>query len=52
LWINDQFVAEAHDKKASQGDVGLSGVMNYEGHNLTVEFDDLKVWNATLLSTD
>lgn len=47
LWINGTFVAEAYDKKASDGVVGLSGVMNYEGRNLTVEFDDLKVWTST-----
>jgi hypothetical protein len=52
LWINDEFVAEAYDKKSSNGVIGLSGVMNYDGRNLTVEFDDLKVWNAMLLSIE
>lgn len=52
LWINDKFVAEAYDTKASQGVVGLSGVMNYDGRNLTVEFDDLKVWDATFVSIE
>lgn len=52
LWINGVFVAEAYDKKSSKGVVGLSGVMNYEARNLTVEFDDLKVWDATLLSIE
>lgn len=52
LWVNDKFVAEAYDKRASNGVVGLSGVMNYEGRNLTVEFDDVKVWHATFFSDD
>lgn len=47
LWINGEFVAEARDKRSSQGVVGLSGVMNYDNRRLTVDFDDLKVWNAT-----
>ena len=49
-FINDEFVAEARDKRASKGVVGLPGVMNYEGRNLTVDFDDLKVWNAAFTS--
>ena len=52
LWVNDEFVAEARDKKASKGVVGLSGVMNYEGRKLTVEFDDLKVWDARLTTIE
>jgi len=47
LWINDEFVAEAYDKKSSKGVVGLSGVVNREGRSLSVEFDDLKVWTST-----
>ena len=31
----------------AKGVVGLSGVMNYDNHRLTVDFDNLKVWNAT-----
>ncbi len=46
LWVNDQFVAEARDRRAAQGTVGLAGVMNAEGRRLAVEFDDLKIWQA------
>lgn len=52
LWVNDKFVAEAHDKRATSGEVGLSGVMNYKNQNLTVEFDDLKVWDGVLFSPE
>lgn len=52
LWINDEFVAEARDKRSSKGVVGLSGVMNYDGRNLTVEFDNLKIWDATFLPVE
>jgi len=48
LWVNGQFVAEARDRRASFGAVGLAGVMNYPGRRLTVQFDDLKVWRAAL----
>ncbi len=47
LWINDEFVAEAYNKKSSKGVVGLSGVVNRDGRSLSVEFDDLKVWTST-----
>lgn len=47
LWINDEFVAEARDRRASRGVVGLAGFMGYNNQNLTVDFDDLKMWNAT-----
>lgn len=46
LWINGQFAAEARDRRAAQGVVGLAGLMNYEGRRLAVEFDDLKIWHA------
>lgn len=46
LWVNDEFVAEARDRRASDGAVGLVGVMNYAGKRLTVAIDDLKVWRA------
>lgn len=52
LWVNDEFVAEAHDKRATNGEVGLSGVMNYDNRNLTIEFDDLKVWDGVLFSVE
>lgn len=52
LWINDEFVAEARDNRASQGVVGLSGVMNYDNRDLIVEFDDLKVWDGILSSSE
>ena len=48
LWINDQFVAEARDNRASEGAVGLSAVMNYTGRAVEVAFDDLKIWRSTL----
>ena len=47
LWVNDEFVAEARDRRASSGAVGMVGVMNYEGKPLTVEIDDLKIWRAS-----
>ena len=46
LWVNDEFVVEARDKRASAGTVGLVGVMNYAGQRLTVTIDDLKLWRA------
>lgn len=46
LWINGQFAAEARDRRAAQGAVGLAGLMNYQGRRLKVEFDDLKIWRA------
>lgn len=46
LWVNDAFVAEARDGRASRGAVGLAGVMNYAGRRLAVSFDAVKVWRA------
>lgn len=46
LWVNGEFVADARDGRAAQGAVGLAGVMNYEGKQLTVEFDNLRIWRA------
>lgn len=48
LWVNDQFVVEARDGRASTGAVGMAGVMNYQGLRLTLTIDDLKVWRAVL----
>lgn len=48
LWINDQFVAEARDSRASAGAVGLTAVMNYAGRTVEVAFDDLKIWQSEL----
>ena len=48
LWINDRFVAEARDNRATQGAVGLAAAMNYQGERLDVSFDDLKIWTAAL----
>ena len=48
LWVNGRFVAEARDDRAGLGEVGLAGVMNYAGKRLTVDFDDIRVWHATL----
>ena len=48
LWVNDEFVAEARDQRASAGQVGLAGVMNYAGKQLSVDFDKLRVWSAVL----
>ena len=52
LWINGQFAAEARDRRASVGAVGLAGVMNYPGRRLAVQFDDLRVWRAALDERD
>lgn len=46
LWVNGEFVADARDRRAARGAVGLAGVMNYEGKRLSVEFDGLKIWRA------
>lgn len=46
LWVNDEFVVEARDGRASDGAVGMVGVMNYAGKRLTVTIDDVKVWRA------
>ena len=46
LWVNDEFVVEARDRRASAGAVGLVAVMNYAGQRLTVSIDDLKLWRA------
>ena len=48
LWVNGEFVAEARDRRAADGEVGLAGVMNYAGQRLTVDFDDVKVWRAAV----
>lgn len=48
LWVNDEFVAEARDRRASAGHIGLAGAMNYAGQGLSVEFDDLRVWSAVM----
>ena len=48
LWVNDEFVVDARDLRAVEGAVGLAGVMNYAGKRLSVTFDDLKVWRATI----
>ncbi|MCY3780733.1 MAG: hypothetical protein OXG78_10525 [Chloroflexi bacterium] len=48
LWVNDHFVVEARDRRASTGAVGLAGVMNYEGKRLTLAIDNLEVWRAAL----
>lgn len=46
LWVNDQFLVEARDRRASNGAVGLAGVMNVEGRRLTLEIDNLEAWRA------
>ncbi len=46
LWVNDEFVAEARDRRASAGAVGMVGVMNFQARRLAVEIDDLKIWRA------
>ncbi len=48
LWVNDKFVIEARDRRASAGVIGMVGVMNYEGRRLTLTIDDLKAWRGTL----
>ena len=48
LWVNGEFIAEARDRRASEGAVGFVGVMNNQGRRLTVDFDDLRVWRAAL----
>ncbi|MCY4464750.1 MAG: hypothetical protein OXE46_04365 [Chloroflexi bacterium] len=48
LWVNDEFVAEARDRRTSAGHIGLAGVMNSAGQRLSVEFDDLRVWSAVM----
>ena len=48
LWVNGDFVAEARDRRAAAGEVGLAGVMNYAGRRLTVDFADAKVWRAAV----
>ena len=48
LWINDHFVADARDHRASGGAVGLTAVMNYQGKRVDLAFDDLKIWLAAL----
>ena len=47
LWVNDQFVAEARDRRATSGAVGMTGVVNYEGRRLTLTIDNLRVWRAS-----
>lgn len=48
LWVNDEFVAEARDRRASSGHIGLAGAMNYAGQGLSVKFDNLRVWSAVM----
>ena len=46
LWVNDAFVLEARDRRAEQGAVGFSGVMNRASQRLSLTVDELKVWRA------
>lgn len=48
LWLNDEFVAEARDRRTAAGHIGLAGVMNYAGQRLSVQFDNLRVWHAVM----
>ncbi len=48
LWVNNEFVVEARNGRATAGAVGMAGVMNYVGKRLTVTIDDLKLWRAAL----
>ena len=48
LWINDRFVAEARDQRATYGAVGLAAAMNYQGRTLDIAFDDLRIWEGAL----
>ena len=48
LWINDHFVAEARDSRASAGAVGLSAVMNYAGKTVEVAFEEIYIWRSAL----
>ncbi len=48
LWVNDQFIIEARDRRASAGVIGMAGVMNYEGRRLTLTIDNLNAWRGTL----
>ena len=48
LWVNEQFVMEARDQRASAGVIGMVGVMNYQGRRLTLTIDDLKAWRAVV----
>ena len=48
LWVNGEFVAEARDRRASSGAVGLAGVMSYAGERLSVVHDDLRVFSASV----
>ena len=48
LWVNDEFVAEARDRRASSGAVGLAGVMSYAGKRLSAAYDNLRVWSASV----
>ena len=48
FWVNDRFVAEARDKRAGGGSLGLAAALNAPGHTLSLSFDDLSVWRAAL----
>ena len=48
LWINDVFVAEARDKRANAGAVGLAAALNRDGAALDTAIDNLKVWRAAV----
>lgn len=48
LWVNDEFVAEARDRRASAGVPGMVAVMNYQGKRLSLTIDDLRIWRAAL----
>lgn len=48
LYVNDSFVAETHDDYYHQGYTGLTAAV-VEGGDVDIAFDDLTVWQASLL---
>ncbi len=49
LYVNDKFVVDAHDSSFIAGYAGFVGTVN-EGGDITVSFDDLTIWEASLAS--
>ncbi len=49
LYVNDKFVVDARDSSFTAGYAGFVGTAN-DGGDITVAFDDLTIWEASLVS--
>ena len=49
LYVNDKFVVDTHDSSFTTGYAGFVGTAN-DGGDMTISFDDLTIWEASLAS--